>query len=393
MPEGWPAYGIIGRVTISARELNRATLGRQLLLAREPVGVVDAVQRLVVLQAQNPPSPYVALWNRLAGFDPAELDTAFAAGTVVKSKVVRMTLHAHLPSEYEAFRNAVQPSFRANGLNDRFRASGLTADDVDELFAKLLPFVAVPRTSEEIKAWLADRTGKPVHAGLWRAVVFVAPLLHAPTGPPWSFGPRTSFVAAGTPAEPADPQACAAGLQTLAVRYLEGFGPASVADIAQFAMVQRARARAAVEALGDRLEQLRADDGTVLYDVPGGLRPDADTEAPPRLLGMWDIALLAYADRSRMVPPEIRPLIARSNGDVLPTLLVDGQVAGVWRATDAGIEATAFRPISDEAWQQLAAEASDLAALLRDRDPLAYRRYHHWWGKLPDGEERLLYAY
>ncbi len=36
------------------------------------------MRRLVALQAQAAPSPYLALWNRLDGFDPADLDAAFA---------------------------------------------------------------------------------------------------------------------------------------------------------------------------------------------------------------------------------------------------------------------------------------------------------------------------
>jgi hypothetical protein len=53
-------------MSVSARELNRATLARQLLLSREALDVGDAVRRVVALQAQQPASPYVALWNRLA---------------------------------------------------------------------------------------------------------------------------------------------------------------------------------------------------------------------------------------------------------------------------------------------------------------------------------------
>ncbi len=49
---------------ITARSLNRSTLARQLLLGREPVGVTDALRQVVALQAQQPASPYIALWNR-----------------------------------------------------------------------------------------------------------------------------------------------------------------------------------------------------------------------------------------------------------------------------------------------------------------------------------------
>ena len=63
---------------ISERELNRATLSRQLLLERCSLSLEDGMRQLVALQAQHPASPYIALWNRLKDFDPAELDEAFA---------------------------------------------------------------------------------------------------------------------------------------------------------------------------------------------------------------------------------------------------------------------------------------------------------------------------
>ena len=99
---------------------------------------------------------------------------------------------------------------------------------------------------------------------------------------------------------------------------------------------------------------------------------------------------MAHADRSRVIPPAYRRLVIRVNGDVLPTLLVDGRVAGVWRALDGGIEATAFHDLPTAVWDGLAAEAASLTALLAGRDTEVYRRYHHWWPKLPEGRVRLL---
>ncbi len=160
--------------------------------------------------------------------------------------------------------------------------------------------------------------------------------------------------------------------------------------MAQFALVPRARVRAAVAELGDELETLPGPGRTELLDLPGAPRPDGDTPAPPRLMAMWDSVLLVYADRGRVIPPEHRKLVTRNNGDVLPTLLVDGFVAGVWRPVEGGIEATAFEPLPDEAWAGLAAEARRLVDFLADRDPEVYRRYGHWWAKLPPGETRLL---
>ena len=371
-------------------ELNRATLARQLLLDRSSLSVADAVRRVVALQAQQPASPYVALWNRLGDFDPAELDAAFVGHRVVRAQLMRVTMHAVGVEDHQAFREAMDPTLRASRLGDpRFTASGLTLADTDGLIGGLLDFAGQPRTGPECEAWLAGRLGAPMPPTAWRMLRQYAPLWYVPTDGPWSFGTR-AYVAARPRPVLADPEVSGSALQTLVRRYLEGFGPASIADMAQFALVQRARAKAAVQALGGSLVQLEGPGGTVLYDVPGGPLPAGDTPAPPRLMAMWDSILLAYADRSRVIPPGYRALVSRMNGDVLPTLLVDGYVAGVWRAVQEGIEATAFHPLPDLVWEGLAAEARALVPFLAGREPEVYRRYHHWWAKLPDAETRLL---
>ncbi|MFB8271960.1 winged helix DNA-binding domain-containing protein [Streptomyces sp. NPDC055955] len=376
-------------MVISARELNRATLSRQLLLGREPLTVPDGVRRVVALQAQHPASPYLALWNRLTGFAPAGLDAAFTGRSVVKATLMRITLHAVHTEDYPAFRAAMQPTLYASRLGFRFAAAGLTTADADELVPELLAFARRQRTSADMQAWVEKRLGAEKKEGAWWGLKAYAPLHHAPTDAPWSFGLRPSFVAAGTAAftgRAVDPQA----LRTLILRYLAGFGPASVADVAQFAMVQRPAIREALRALDGAVEQLQGPNGRTLFDLPGASRPPAETPAPPRLMAMWDSVLLAYADRSRVIPPDYRPWVIRRNGDVLPTLLVDGHVAGVWRPVDGGIEATAFRPLSPAAWEGLAAEAQSLKTLLGERETTVYSRYGHWWSKLPEAEARLL---
>jgi DNA glycosylase AlkZ-like len=377
---------------ISARALNRATLGRQMLLGRESLGVVEAVRRVVALQAQHPASPYLALWNRLSNFDPAALDAAFAGHEVVKATLMRLTLHAVHGGDYRAIREAMEPTLRAVMIlrADGFTASGLAEDVADRLVPDVLAYAARPRTAAELQAWLEQRLGAPLDPRLWRGVRGYAPLVHAPTQAPWSFGARPSYIAARQRPMLIDPEASSAALRLLVKQYLEGFGPASVADVAQFALVQQARVRKALQELTSEVERLEGPGGMVLYDVRGAARSDEDSPAPPRLLGMWDSVLLAYLDRSRVIPPDYRKHVIRSNGDVLPTLLVDGYVAGVWRTVEGGIEATAFHPLAGDVWDGLVAEARSLLALLADRDVRVYSRYHRWWAGLPHAEARVL---
>jgi len=375
-------------MTLTARQLNRATLARQMLFRRERLGAGDAVHRIVALQAQEPASPYLALWNRIAQFDPAGLDAAFADGSIVKATLMRVAMHAVAADDYAAFQDAMQPTLRAARLHDlRFKVAGLSIAEADALVAHVMAFAKTPRTSAQVEAWLDERLGPPPRRGAWWAFRHYGPFVHAPLGTPWSFPARPAYQAAREHVTPSAPET---SLQHLVIRYLEGFGPASVQDIAQFTMLHKPLVRAAVDALGDRLVPVSGPDGAKLLDVPGGLVPDEDTPAPPRLLGMWDEVLLAYADRSRTIPPEYRRVVLRINGDVLPTLLVDGYVAGVWRPVEAGIEATAFRSLTDEEWTGLGDEATRLVAFLAARDPNVYARYGHWWKDLRSDEVRVL---
>jgi hypothetical protein len=376
-------------MTLSRRQLNRATLARQLLLTREPTTVVDAVRRVVAIQAQEPASPYLALWNRVAGFDAADLDVAFATQAVVKAQLLRLTLHAVAADDYPTFQHAMVPLLRASRLNDsRFQLTGLSADEVDAVVPGLLGFTAEPRTTAEVEAWLADRFGRPVPRAWWALKQF-APVVHAATrsSGAWAHGPRPSYVVATTPPHVGD---AAEAVQVLVRRCLEGFGPASGRDLARLTFLRAPVVADALAAMASTLITFEGPNGAVLHDAPNAPIPDEGTPAPPRLLGMWDSCLLAYADHDRIIPPEHRSVVIRRNGDVLPSLLVDGNVAGVWRPVDGGIEATVFHPLSKRAWAGLAAEARSLISFLAGRDPNVYRRYAHWWEKLPAAERRVL---
>ena len=59
---------------LTLRELNRATLARQLLLERKRLSPKAVIERLVGMQAQWPPAPYVGIWTRTTSFRPGALE-------------------------------------------------------------------------------------------------------------------------------------------------------------------------------------------------------------------------------------------------------------------------------------------------------------------------------
>lgn len=376
---------------LTARQLNRTLLRRQLLTERAPLGVVDTVRRLVGLQAQQPAAPYLSLWNRVVDFDPAELDLAFASHRIVKATLLRITLHAVAAEDRAVLHAAVVATLRAARLNDgRFLRTGLTSADADRSVDDLLTYLAEPRSNAELDAFFAERFPDLPETGIWWALRSYAPLIHAPGPHPWTYGHRPAYLAAPPWAREQEPIEEGVAMVELARRYLAAYGPATPADLAQFATLRRPPAKQAFAALAEELVTHTGPDGKPVWDLAASDLATEDLPAPPRLLGMWDNVLLAHTDRSRLIPPEHRATVIRRNGDVLPTLVVDGFVAGVWRPVEGGIEATAFRRLSDEDWGGLADEARSLTTLLADREPLVFSRYAHWWSTIEGEQVRVL---
>src|SRR5437773_1251058 len=138
--------------TLTLRELNRALLARQFLLKRRRLGVVEAIERLGCLQGQWAPSPYVALWSRLSGFDRLQLTRAIDRGEVVKATLMRATLHLVSAAEYPAYSLAT--------MEGRFGAwrppGGPALADLAKLHRAVVAFARrTPRTRTEIQTYIA----------------------------------------------------------------------------------------------------------------------------------------------------------------------------------------------------------------------------------------------
>jgi hypothetical protein len=119
----------------------------------------------------------------------------------------------------------------------------------------------------------------------------------------------------------------------------------------------------------DRLEPLRRfrdEHGRELLGVPRAPLPDPETPAPVRFLPKWDNVLLAFADRTRVLPEHYRKTVIRMNGDVAQTFLVDGFVAGIWRVENGRVVAEPFAALSRSTQRELKDEAGRLETFLAD---------------------------
>jgi winged helix DNA-binding protein len=316
---------------LTLRELNRALLARQMLLRRERVGVVDAVDRLGGLQAQWAPSPYVALWSRLARFDRDDLTRAIDRGALIKATLMRATLHLVSAREY--------PAYSLASLDGRFGAwrppGGPVLADLERMHADVMRFAAkTPRTREEIQRRVADHLPKSAAKDerlrswfVWAAVATSGLVWH-PAGAHFEHRQLARHVA--PPARLRKAPRPQAAYDLVVRRHLGAFGPASVADIATWSSIRVPHIRAALERL-PRLRRFRDEKGRELFDLASAPRPRAETPAPARFLARFDAAILGHdsVERTRILPEKYKKQVIFS-AEVWQTFLVDGFVAGRW---------------------------------------------------------------
>jgi hypothetical protein len=350
--------------TLTLRELNRATLARQLLLERRRLSVTRAVERLGGVQAQWPPSPYLGLWSRIEGFRAEQFVRAIARRHVVKATLMRTTLHLVSARDYLSY-GGIYRERRIGELRRQLQTMG-DAADLDDDAERLAALAAEhPRSRTELLA-LLDRPKLTLEERrpwlVWYALAAQAGLVCGPSSSVWrshtsggTFVPARTWLgtSAGGGAE---------GAALLVRRYLAAFGPATRPDLVQWTGLP-------LSALDPGLEQLvlrlfRDELGRELYDLPRAPLPPADTPAPARLVPRFDNLVLSHADRRRVITDEHRAIVI-VGGEVLATMLVDGFVAGTWSLDGGRVRLAPFEPLPKPARRELEEEAARLEAFVR----------------------------
>jgi Winged helix DNA-binding domain len=338
---------------LTLRELNRATLARQLLLERKRLSPTAVIERLVGMQAQWPRAPYVGIWTRTTGFRREALERELATSTVVKATAIRQTLHLLTRRDYGLYRAALSET----NFPWQTSIAKQLAPSVRELAAN------GPLTTAEGLAHVEREHGLTgIEARrAWHAARVRAHVLHHHETALWCGRPEGRYVALAEPDEH-DPTEARAEIFR---RYFAAFGPASRKDIGTWTMMHVPEIQRALDRL-EPLRRFRDEHGRELFDVPRAPLPDPDTPAPVRFLPKWDNVLLAYADRTRVLPEEYRKTVIRVNGDVAQTFLVDGFVAGTWRVDDGRVIPEPFAKLSRASQVEVDEEAGRLEAFLAD---------------------------
>ena len=351
---------------LTARMLNRALLARQLLLERSDMPMVEAIEQVGGLQTQYSPSGYVGLWSRLRDFPRESLTGALEERSVIQATMMRATIHMASAADYRLMAEATRAT-RQQWWMRTMRAQ-LDGIDMTAVAAATRAILAEgPRQAAQIQAQLGAQ-GYPRMA--WVSVGQWLDMVRVPPSGTWArrkadlYGLADQWLGAAGGAvggAPGTSAAAADGTDLLVRRYLGGFGPAPMADIASWAGLPAAAVRPAIERLD--LRRFNDERGRVLFDLRDAPLPDPATPAPIRFLPTWDATLLAHARRTEILSEEHRALVfSTKTPHSVPTFLVDGSVAGTWRYEKGRVALSPFAPLPTHITRDLEAESERLAA-------------------------------
>jgi hypothetical protein len=328
---------------LSTRALNRATLARQMLLERSDAGIVETVEFLGGLQAQQSNDPYIGLWSRLNGFTHEALTELIVGKTLLRATTMRGTLHLHSAPDMVGFRALVQ-GFLHGQWSGGFRKRIGDEDKAKVLKAAIRLIDKAPQTAAALQKQLAPKFPTAEPLALTTLLQSHETLIQIPPTRLWGNGvaPLLQRIETYLPDAP-EP---ALTRTALVRRYLAAYGPASINDMQIWCRLTKLSAE--FEALRDELITFEDEDGRLLYDLRDAPRPAADTPAPVRFLPLYDNVYLGYDDRRRMLTPATAHLINMFQS-FKPAVLIDGQVNAGWAVTaskgEAVLEVTPYRPL------------------------------------------------
>jgi hypothetical protein len=355
---------------LSEDQLRRLRMRSQRLTGRRPREVAEVVRAVAGLQAQDTPASRLAVRVRGAGLDAATVGRATGQErSVVRTWAMRGTLHMVAATDAGWLVALLGPAFAA-GQRRRRRQLGLD-EDLTRRAMRALPEVLAggPLSRAAVVAGLAgqdvriDPTGQaPAHLVAYAAMhglICRGPDLD---GDEASYVLLDDWVDRSRALDPRDP------LAELARRYLGGHGPAAPEDLAAWSGLSLGRARRGFELLAGELREVEAGGRRMWLPAGAGTVRPGPGRPVVRLLPRFDDYLLGWRGRDLVLDPRFARRIQAGGGWIHPAVMVDGRVAGTWRARriDGRLDLTVepFAPLDPDCLPGLEAEAADLGRFL-----------------------------
>jgi hypothetical protein len=364
-------------ICISLTQTRRLRLRAQRLLAPLAAPPDEVLSAVFAVQAQDLPAGRLSLRARSLGLTDAQVEAArLETHSIVWSWCLRSTLHllsaadarwllpllapGHIASEHRRLRQL--------GWDEQLLQHGLSLlhtalRSPDALAHGLRRSELIPLLKANGLPWEGQA---PVH--LFGRAAFEGDLLRGPL-----YGVQESYVAFESWIDELQPLPRAAALARLAERYLAAYAPAAPSDFARWSGLGAPDTRLAFELLADKLILVTALErpAWLLASQLSWLEDTADPIPVVRLLPRFDTLLLGYTSRNWLLDPVNAPRVFRG-GIIKPTLLVDGQLLGVWNvvrhkehgAQRLEITLEPFAPLAPDLIPLIDAEIADVDRFL-----------------------------
>jgi hypothetical protein len=295
----------------------------------------------------------------LASFDKSELFQLFADHQVVRSTMLRRTIHLACAEDFAWLRPTLQPAVRrlANAAYYAGEVDGIDLTRLAEVGAELLGEKMIVR--RDLGKQLVERFPDRHSGRLANVVELLLPLVHDERTSSWGSWSSRRDIGVATAEAWTGRAMGAPDAEKLITRYLAAFGPASVTDMQAWSGLTRLRE--VVEGMRHALRTYRTEEGAELFDLPDALLSDPDKPAPVRFLPAFDNALLGYRDRTRAISRADSARFAKDASGGIPMFLVDGFVAGTWAVNTGEVVVDPLRELSTTDAEAVAHEARRVA--------------------------------
>jgi hypothetical protein len=307
--------------------------------------IANVTGDLCGLQAQTALTPALSLWGRVKDFEPEMLGSAlYREKSLVKTWCMRGTLHIIPSGDLPVYHSALERMwFEHHGRYMNSPGWPSREERQRQFYPKIMGVLAEkPLRRKEINARVLSALGKESKSyqrlfSAWGGIL-----------------KETCFLGLTIQAEPCGNEACFARLdqwlpnlnldeinedqarEKLLLKYLHGYGPASVQDFTYWSGLLAGETRKAIDATWFKLAEIRVEGSEKgLWMLKNDLKKlenmDLEEKATPCLLPKFDPFLLGHRDKTRTIKEEFLKQVYRPAGDITASVLINGCISGTWR--------------------------------------------------------------
>lgn len=353
-------------------QISAFRLKRHHLVDLHPPNLIDLSQNVCGIQAQVMSAAEISLWARRHDLTRAAIrDALWKNRTLVKTSVMRQTLHLIPAQDFSIYINALRQS-RMAALWNIMSLFGITPNEVETLNTAIMDALRDgPLPQRELTEHLKPQIGKNVRAwmakvwSIFRPAIVEGLICYGPAQ-----GNEVVFVRADQWLPRQKSIAESIAKKILLRRYLKAYGPATLHDFSRWTGMNIPEAKAVWESCQGELREVECADGKkfILHEDAGELRDSRLAPHGLRLLPHFDVFLLGHAEKNHLLSTAHYKRVYRNQGWISPVILRDGQIIGTWsytrRAKNWLLEIEPFERFSKLIQAQIEAEAGSLGKFL-----------------------------